>query len=67
MGPDPRSVHAIGARFAGVRVSRGGLDGLVPPALESAHSLAGLVVDAKDAYSIQIYVHYNAFTVPAGN
>ena len=25
------------------------------------------VVDAKDAYSIQIYVHYNAFTVPAGN
>ena len=24
------------------------------------------VVDAKDAYSIQIYVHYNAFTVPAG-
>ena len=25
------------------------------------------VVDAKDAYSIQIYVHYNAFTVLAGN
>lgn len=25
------------------------------------------VVDAKDAYFIQIYVHYNAFTVPAGN
>ena len=25
------------------------------------------VVDAKDAYSIQIYVHYNAFTVPSGN
>ena len=25
------------------------------------------VVDANDAYSIQIYVHYNAFTVPAGN
>ena len=25
------------------------------------------VVDAKDAYSIQIYVHYNAFTVPTGN
>ena len=66
---DNSKINIVDAQIA-LDVGKGiykGSDKLFVAGLLAADVNHDNVVDAKDAYSIQIYVHYNAFTVPAGN